>query len=260
MATTTFLVFEPLAPGDVVATLAEAEPADDDVLDEEEVLEGEVEEVVDDLVLTRPARSAFWGHQNARLRVEKKQLSAIGELKTGLTSISVTTHASEADAALLKRLVEAAEKQATNTEPLHETCADREDMSDLAFTVVARMNTLATHLMDRQDVTFDSVIGKLLDAGTVVLVDEIEALLAVDDPAAEGALELLHRALDLESFRKNAPNDLFGELNRRAALLLAAKCEASGVEGEADDWPAPPDSDQPVASAPQSTRRRAPRA
>lgn len=273
MATTAFLVFEPLAPGDVVATLAEAELDDDDVLDDEEEIPGaDVEEVADDLVLTSPARSAFWDHQNVRLRVEKQQLSALGALKTGLTNIdtriggiglpaniSVTTHTSEADAALLKRLVEAAEKQAANTEPPRETCADREDMSNLAFTVVARMNTLATHLMDRQDVSFETVIEKLLDAGTVVLIDEIEALLAVDDDAAESALELLHRALDLETFRKNAPNDLFGELNRRAALLLAAKCAASGVEGPADDWPAPPDT-QPLASAPQTTRRRAPKA
>ncbi|MCR5885857.1 hypothetical protein LRS03_24560 [Rhizobacter sp. J219] len=228
MATTTFLVFEPLAPGDVVATLAEAEP-DDEAIDDEGVPEGEV---ADELVFMGIERSAFWEHNNRITLYERKKLNA------------------------LSRLVVAAEKQATNTEPRRDTCSARVDMSNLAFTVVARMNTLATYLMDRHDVTFDLVLQKLLDPSTGVLVNEIEALLAVDDPAAVRALDLLHRALDAQTFRKNAPNDLFGELNRRAAWLLAAKCEVAGLEGTAADWPERAASEAPVTSAAPPARRR----
>jgi hypothetical protein len=203
-----------------------------------------------------PARSPFWQNRIDTLDTERRQLSELKALKGGVTSIdktiggfslptsfSVTTQMSATDAALVRRSVEAAEQLADNTRPRPDSCVARGDMSDLAYTVVARLTTLAASLMDRRDVTLDSVLAKLVDRTTRTLVADVTALLA--GTPAGNALALLNRAIDVQPFEQwqkaGVPQDdprVFAELNRRAALLLAAKCEVAGSAiGAAADWP-----------------------
>ncbi|MBX3625282.1 MAG: hypothetical protein KF892_09745 [Rhizobacter sp.] len=210
-------------------------------------------------VAVGPARSPFWQNRIDTLDTERRQLSELKVLKGDISSIdkaigglrlptsfSVTTQMSATDAELLRRSVTAAEQLADNTRSRTDSCVSRGDMSDLAYTVIARLTTLAVPLMDRRNVTLDSVLARLGDPTTRTLVADVGRLLA-GTPAAN-ALVLLSRAVDLQPFEQwqkaGAPQDdprLFAELNRRAALLLAAKCEvAATASGAAPDWPPVP--------------------
>lgn len=196
-------------------------------------------------------RSAFWQDRTALYRQGQKQLSALDNIKEQVgnlgfpASLSVTTSMDESDAVLLTRGVVAMETLATRAGQwgpgTHESCASIEKLSDLAFSLVARITTLSAHLMDLKDVGVSSVIDKLSrNAG---LIDQIQhALMALD---TKEALALFLRAVDPEPFlswqkakRDEHLPELFVELNRRAAGLLATKClVASQVEGEDPNWP-----------------------
>lgn len=212
-----------------------------------------------------PARSPFWQNRLDTLETERSQLAELQALKGGVNAIdsaisgislpasfNVITQMSAADAALIQRGVEAAEQLADNTKPQPDTCAARDDLSDLAYTVIARLTTLAGALMDRQSVTLDSVLAKLADRNNVLLANEVGTLLA--GTAATEALALLTRALDPVPFslwvQQGVPQDdprVYDELNRRAAFLLAAKCVvATTVTGPALDWPPPPPTPTPT--------------
>jgi len=230
-----------------------------------------------------PALSAFWQNRLDTLATERddlatsraqlQELRAMGLSVTGIgdridnlsvpTEFTVTTQMSTADSALIARGIEAAEKLADNTKPpLPDTCATREGMSNLAFTIIARLTTLAARLMDRNDVTLDSVIGKLTDGENLRLIADTDSLLS--GTQADAAAALLRRAVDVQLFaqmRKDgaAQDDprLYDELNSRAALLLAAKClVASTVAGSANDWPPPSAPPIPAASSPTSKSRK----
>lgn len=217
-----------------------------------------------------PARSPFWQNRLDALEIERDQLAELTALKGGVgkidtaigkfslpTSFSITTQMSATDAALVQRGVTAAEQLANNTKPRPDSCAARGDMSDLAFTVIARLTTLAAALMDRKSVTLNSVLARLTGAATRTLVADVGTLLA-GTPSAN-ALTLLGRAVDPMPFslwlqQGVAQTDprVYAELNRRAALLLAAKCEvATTATGSASDWP-------PLAPAPTPTPAPAP--
>jgi hypothetical protein len=135
-------------------------------------------------------------------------------------------------------------------------------MSNLAFTIVARLTTLAARLMDRNTVTLDSVIAKLTDAENLRLVGDIDTLLS--GTQADAAAALLRRAVDVEPFaqwlKDGASQDdprLYNELNSRAALLLAAKClVATTVDGYATDWPPSQPMPSPAAGTPASKSRK----
>lgn len=216
------------------------------------------------------ARSPFWQNRLDTLDTERRQLVELTALKGGVTAIdtaignfslptsfSVTTQMSAADTALVQRGVVAAEQLASNTKPRPDSCVARDDMSNQAYTVIARLTTLAAALMDRKGVTLGTVLAKLTDAATRTLVADVTTLLA-GTPSAS-ALALLGRAVDPVPFSQwlqqgVAQTDprVYAELNRRAALLLAAKCEvATTATGGAPDWP--PSPPPPVTTAPVPT-------
>jgi hypothetical protein len=275
MASTNFPVFVPALQGRVVSRLSESTPTP----------------VITPLppptpipptpVNIGPALSAFWQDRLDTLATERDELAtsraqlqelhAMGLSVTGIgnridkisvpTEFTVTTKMSAADTALATRGVEATERLAENTKPPPpDTCAVREEMSDLAFTIVARLTTLAARLMDRNDVTLDSVISKLKDAENQQLIVEIDKLLS--DIQATAAATLLQRAVNVQPFLQWATEQLpqhdpklYAELNRRAALLLAAKClVATKVVGTASDWPPPGSST--VTSSPAFKSRK----
>jgi hypothetical protein len=225
-----------------------------------------------------PARSPFWQNRLDALDTERRQLAELKALKSGVTSIdttigglslpasfSVTTQMSAADTALVQRGVVAAEQLATNTKPRPDSCASRGDMSDQAYTVVARLTTLAASLMDRKGVTLNTVLAKLTGTAMRTLVADVTTLLA-GTPSAS-ALTLLGRAVDPAPFSlwsqqgvSQTDPRVYAELNRRAALLLAAKCEvATTATGTAIDWPPPPVA-APPTSAPVPSISAAPTA
>lgn len=221
-------------------------------------------------------RSPFWEHQYRVLAETKAQVAELKTLQGGLTVIggkidtiggrshfTVTTGLDQAGTELLTRGIDAVEKLVTNTTPPPpDTCATRDDMSDLAFAIVARLNTLASYLMDRHDVSLDSVIDKLTDPGNIELIKETRELIL--QAQAPVTAELLRRAVDPSLFQQwqkqgGQPDDskFFDEVRQRAALLLAAKCQvATMVTGAADDWP-PPAPTPGVAQPTAKTRRRA---
>ncbi len=247
------LVFVAAAPGRVVKRLQVAAPAPASAPAAPSV---------------GPARSTFWQNRLDTLKVERDQLAELAALKGGVSSIdtaiggfslptsfSVTTQMSASDSALVQRGVAAAEQLANNTRPRPDSCAARGDMSDEAYTVIARLTTLAAALMDRKGVTLSTVLAKLTDAATRTLVADVTTLLV--GTASANALTLLTRAVDPTPFTQwlqqgvsQTDPRIYAELNRRAALLLAAKCEvATTATGAAIDWPPPP----PVATAPAPT-------
>lgn len=232
-----------------------------------------------------PARSPYWQNRLDTLATEREALSTnqaqllelqgVGHSVDGIgdriahfalpTQFTVTTQMSAADTALLTRGVAAAETLAGNSRPPADSCVAREDMSDLAFTIIARLTTLAARLMDRDDVTLDSVIGKLKAAENLRLIGDIETLLS--GTPADAAATLLRRAVDVRPFEQwlqdGASQDdprLYDELNSRAALLLATKClVATQVDGVATDWPPPSVPTEPAVDkrAPRQGKRAA---
>lgn len=167
-------------------------------------------------IVIGPARSAFWQNRIESLAIERAELTELVAIKDGVGALN---------------------------QSLGSSCATRSDMSDQAFTVIARLTTIAAALMDRQNVTLDSVLDKLTDPSLSVLVAEVHALLP--GAAFDHALDLLDRAVDPAPFslwaQQRVPQTdlrIYDELNRRAALLLAAKCEVATTATDiASDWP-----------------------
>lgn len=124
-------------------------------------------------------------------------------------------------------------------------CAPVSELSNLAFSMLSRLCTLRSHLMDRHDVDLGSVLDKLTDHDEK-LIAQIAGLLQT--PGLERAASLFREVVDIEPFSswKQAgvdPRDarVYNELNARTAKLLAVECEvAHRVRGEAGDWPPPP--------------------
>ena len=275
MASTNFPVFVPALQGRVVSRLSESVPTP--------VITPlpPATPVPSTPVEIGPALSAFWQNRLDTLATERddlatsqaqlQELRAMGLSVTGIgnridklsvpTEFNVTTQMSVADSALIARGIKAAEKLADNTKPpTPDTCTTREGMSNLAFTIIARLTTLAARLMDRNDVTLDSVISKLSDGENLSLIADTDTLLSRTQ--ADAAAALLRRAVEVQPFaqmlKDGAAQDdprLYDELNSRAALLLAAKClVATTVDGSASDWPPPVPST--VTGTPASKSRK----
>lgn len=195
-------------------------------------------------------RSTFWRARVEDLRFANDNLSELRNINTGVddvltkvgsiqfpTSIGVTMTMSPEDA-VIDRMVTAVEKIAKTLPGRGGDCAELTTMSPSAFVLVARLTTLASHLMDRRDVSAGSTFDKL--ANESELINDVRRLLQ------ESKLDLLPHfdsAVDPKPFDTPDRNNdrshwVFDELQKRAAVLLAIKClVATQLEGDSPEWP-----------------------
>jgi hypothetical protein len=120
-------------------------------------------------------------------------------------------------------------------------------LSDVQYSLIADVVAVAAHLMDKDSVTSDSFLNNKLKLNTAPLIDDLtekliaykldmagKAFASATDPAK---FEKFVEAHDLES------RDVYDEINLRAGYLLMTMLAiaAASIEGDAYDWPAPPD-------------------
>lgn len=207
---------------------------------------------------TLQPRSVFWRAQTESLRLADASLTQLHKINLGVTDVSdrvggltfpsalaITTTMSDADALVLKRMTVAVEKVAENLTRPRGECAEMAKLTPRGFALIARLNTLAAHMMDRNDVSAASTLQKIDD--DQALITEVQTLL--EDAGLDETTVPFTAAFDRDPFATLAlsPNTdrtpaVFEALQERAALLLAIKCivATSKLEGEAPDWPPQP--------------------
>jgi hypothetical protein len=219
---------------------------------------------------TLQPKSAFWRAQTESLRLADASLAQLHSIDQGVgglsaqvgelefpSAIGVTTSMSAADAQVFGRLTVAVEKVADNLAQPKDGCGELDTLTPRAFSLVARLTTLAAHLMDRDDVSATSTLQKLdQDAELIAQAHDLLAQSGLDD-----VLMPFASAFDRDPFTTLATSPstdrsppVFAELQERAALLLAIKCivATGGLEGPASDWPptSPAQSPSPTPSPP----------
>jgi hypothetical protein len=221
------------------------------------------------VVVSQPPKvpqSAFWRARLEDLRLAQASLTKLGDIDKSVVEVggkvgeiefpaalSVTTSMSTLDKQTFDRLTDAIVTVAKSMNHPGGDCAKLVTMSPAAFTLVARLTTLASHLMDRHDVSARSTLEKFdLDAE---LIGEARAMLeasGLDDvlPPFQGAF---YRPPFDELAKKDETNrspEVFAELQERAALLLALKClVATGLDGNSAEWPPQPPVPPPSSDA-----------
>jgi hypothetical protein len=234
---------------------------------------------------TLQPKSAFWRTQTESLRLASDSLAQLRSIDQGVgglseqvgalkfpSAIGVTTSMIAADAQVFGRLTVAVEKVAANVAQPKDGCSELDTLTPRAFSLVARLTTLAAHLMDRDDVSATSTLQKLdQDAGLIAEAHDLLAQSGLDDvllPFASAFDRDPFTALAASPSTDRSP-PVFAELQERAALLLAIKCivATGGLEGPAGDWPpvsptpspspapAPPSGD-PASTAASQTRTK----
>jgi hypothetical protein len=207
---------------------------------------------------TLQPRSAFWRAQTESLRLADASLTQLHKINLGVTDVSdrvgaltfpsalaVTTTMSAADAQALNRMTVAVERVADNLTRPRGECAELAKLTPRGFALIARLNTLAAHMMDRNDVSATSTLQKLDD--DQALIADVQALL--EDAGLDETTVPFTATFDRDPFAalaRSADTDrsppVFEALQERAALLLAIKCivATSKLDGEAPDWPPQP--------------------
>jgi hypothetical protein len=226
-------------------------------------------------------KSAFWRARVDSLRFADDSLGELRKIDSGVLAVSsqvgglkfpstfdVTTKMSAADAQVLDRLTTAVEKVADTLAHPRVDCARLVSLTPRAFSLVARLTTLAAHLMDRHDVSASSTLLKF-DQDRELIADAHDLLEA---SALDDVLLPFQSAFDRDPFETLAKSPgtdrspaVFEELQQRAGLLLAIKCMVAtgGLDGPAGDWPPlePAPAPAPAPAIPTSgvaarTRRR----
>lgn len=199
-------------------------------------------------------RSVFWRAQKENWQTSDASLAQLNELNDGLgtlsgqvsgirfpTTLGVTTAMSAADAQVVERLAVAVETLAQQGGD-DTDCSNLETLTPRSFSLVARLAVLATHLMDRKEVSASSTVKTF--SRDAKLIDEVRKLL--DLYQAEDVHEAFESVFDpdpFETWAQKAETDrapeVYEELQQRAAMLLAIQClvATQALDGEAPDWP-----------------------
>lgn len=215
-------------------------------------------------------KSTFWAARKLELQLQAVSAAKLEDLNNHVedvgdkvatlqfpTALNVTAALGTDDHALLQQSTDAIKEIATVAQAAQGgECGRLARVSNLGFFVIARLTTLAAHLMDLHHVSAQTVLDKLTDDDE--LIGEIKGLLAQLPPAAA----IFDSVVDPRFFADlvHAGDDdsptVFDELNRRAAHLVAVKCLVATRIGEGDTqghWPPPPD-DPPADPIGKSTR------
>lgn len=165
------------------------------------------------IVVARP-RSAFWRARQIELQLKALEVNALNGVRSGVMKIAKAT------------------TQARGGE-----CSALSTLSDHAFVLIARLNSLSAHFMDLEDVDLTHVMDKL-DQNQTLIDELVRRLIAAGQPELATTLR---EALLPDRFKQaDANGALFAELNECAATLLSLKCQiATSVQGEAPEgeWP-----------------------
>jgi hypothetical protein len=120
-------------------------------------------------------------------------------------------------------------------------------LSDVKYSLIADVVAVAAHLLDKHAVTADSFLNNKLELNTAPLIEEVvERLIGYKLDSASAAFAKATDSAKFIEFAYKGDMDsraVYDEINLRAGYLLmtmVAIAEAS-IEGDAGDWPAPPD-------------------
>lgn len=184
-------------------------------------------------------QSLFWRARVADLRIAHQSLFELRGIDAGVSAIVTNS---------------------VRTDP----CTSLQTLTPLSFSIVARLSSLSTLLLDRHDVSASTVLAKFEKYHEEI--DETRSLLETLEAAdeLEHAVEPFEEAFDPQAFegwvrvQNERSPQVYEELQHRAALLLGVQCRVAcaALDGDAPDWPPQIEPTPSTGSAPRAARAK----
>lgn len=199
----------------------------------------------------------YSGRSVLHKRIHANNIAAIGQMQAQQRQAL----AQQQQATALQQQLVAQQQIATATDVIAKSQPNQRpdridpDLSDVKYSLIADVVAVAAHLMDKHAVTADSFLNDKLRFNTSPLIDEVsEKLIAYKLDLASKAFADATDPTKFDDFvyrEELDSREVYDEINLRAGYLLmtmVAIATASIVgDGDADDWPAPPDIIDPAA-------------